>query len=702
MGARTTDYYTGIVPSTQGHKTKTPHAKTSGHEGITFWQKSLCPVVPVERPILDGLRDVRGGDGFGAIEVGDRAGDLENAVVGAGGEAEAGHGTLKQALAVRRDVAVFPDLARAHLRVAVNLFSFEALQLALARLDDARADFRRTFSARTLPQFAVLHGGHVDVDIDAVEQRPGNFRDVALNHRRGTGALARRIVEEPARARVHRCGQHEAGGKRQRHGGTGDRHRSVFKWLAQHLQHVPRELGQLIEKEQAVVCQTHFARTRDSAAADQARVCYRVVRSTEWPHAYEARARFEQPGHAVDLGGLDGFVESERRQNRRDALGQHRLPSPRRADHQNVVAAGRSDFNGALGVHLAFDVVEIDVVSAALVQHFCRVHARGFEVARAVDQVNDFRQRPHTVNVNFAHYSCLRSILYRNDQPANSLLLSHCGDRKCALDWPNAAIERKFAEENVVLQMIVQERAAVCAEDAERNRKVKTRTFFLDVGRRQIDGDVLERVLEAAILDGGLNALAALADGGIRQADRGEIWVSGGDVHLDFDEVSVYSKCRGTESLEEHSNLTASGKGAYHNAREREWQEIYEKSLIVRFLSQAGAAHFRGVFWLALAARAEVAAAAGDHDAPDGGTTARTGLARFLIDLEPLKIVSRTAFDIDIVAEAGSLQSDSPLQDLLHRAVKPLRRSCRNMPWLRERMDARLEERFVRVNVTET
>ena len=41
---------------------------------------------PVQGPVLHGFGDVRGLDIFGGGEIGDGAGDLEHAVVGAGGE----------------------------------------------------------------------------------------------------------------------------------------------------------------------------------------------------------------------------------------------------------------------------------------------------------------------------------------------------------------------------------------------------------------------------------------------------------------------------------------------------------------------------------------------------------------------------------------------------------------------------------------
>lgn len=51
--------------------------------------------LPVQRAELDGLKDVIGADGFGASEIGECSGDLEDAVVGASGEVEFLHGVFE-------------------------------------------------------------------------------------------------------------------------------------------------------------------------------------------------------------------------------------------------------------------------------------------------------------------------------------------------------------------------------------------------------------------------------------------------------------------------------------------------------------------------------------------------------------------------------------------------------------------------------
>ena len=82
--------------------------------------KALAPVLPVERTVLDGFRHVVGGDIARARQVGDGAGDLQNAVVGPGAQVQVGHGGLEQPLRRVVQHTVLVDVLRAHVRVAVD------------------------------------------------------------------------------------------------------------------------------------------------------------------------------------------------------------------------------------------------------------------------------------------------------------------------------------------------------------------------------------------------------------------------------------------------------------------------------------------------------------------------------------------------------------------------------------------------------
>src|ERR1035438_7382189 len=80
--------------------------------GIAGIQSS--PVITVEAAVLDSFGEVLGGDGGGFVEIGDGAGDFEDAVMGAGGEAHTADGHFEGALAGIVESADFADIAGWH------------------------------------------------------------------------------------------------------------------------------------------------------------------------------------------------------------------------------------------------------------------------------------------------------------------------------------------------------------------------------------------------------------------------------------------------------------------------------------------------------------------------------------------------------------------------------------------------------------
>ena len=198
--------------------------------------------------------------------------------------------------------------------------------------------------------------------IDAVQQRPGDAGAVLLNLLGGAGAGLLGVAVIAAEAGIHRGHQHEAGREGDGGGGPGDGDHAVFQGLAQHLQGGALEFRQFVQEEDAVVGQAHLPRPGGGAAADEPGVGDGVVRGPKGPPAQEPLARLEQPHDAVNLGGLQGLFLVQGRQDGRQALGQHGLARARRADHQDVVAAGRGQQQGPLHRLLALDLAEIQVV----------------------------------------------------------------------------------------------------------------------------------------------------------------------------------------------------------------------------------------------------------------------------------------------------------------------------------------------------
>jgi hypothetical protein len=153
---------------------------------------------------LDGLGDVGNGQVRPVIKIGDGASYLKDTIVGAGGQPLLLHGALEKLLGVGSELAKGPDLAGTHLRIGINLLFgvSEPVPLQLSRFEDSGADNGRAFGGCTSAQLSVLDGWDLYMDIDAVEERAGDFRYIALDQGWRTVALARLGVEVSARARV--------------------------------------------------------------------------------------------------------------------------------------------------------------------------------------------------------------------------------------------------------------------------------------------------------------------------------------------------------------------------------------------------------------------------------------------------------------------------------------------------------------------
>ncbi len=101
----------------------------------------LRPVAPVEVAIADGLGDVLALNLLAAGEVGDGAGHLEDAAVGAGREFEVLHGRAKHVEAGGVGLCELVEHSLAHLCIGVDaLVGLEAFLLHLPCLQDSLAD----------------------------------------------------------------------------------------------------------------------------------------------------------------------------------------------------------------------------------------------------------------------------------------------------------------------------------------------------------------------------------------------------------------------------------------------------------------------------------------------------------------------------------------------------------------------------------
>ena len=92
-----------------------------------------------------------------------------------------------------------------------------------------------------------------------------------------------------------------------------------------------------------------------------------------------------------------------------------------------------------------------------------------------------------------------------------------------------------------------------------------------------------------------------------------------------------------------------------------------------------------------LASRTEVTAASADNEALDWGMTSPARLARSLVDAKFGEEISRSAFNVDVVAKAGPLKLDGPLENPLHGLQEAARITGGKPAALRKGVQAREE-----------
>ena len=222
-------------------------------------------------------------------QIGDRARHAQHAVVAAGAQRE-----LRERARHER-----PSRPRSSVERARSARPWSrAFSRAVARhLTAARGGRRGRESPRTIRRAArpaapaAGTAATRDREIEPIAQRSGQARRVARDLRRRTAAGADRVAEEPARTRVHRADQHEPRGEDRRARRPRDSDRALLERLAQHFEHVPAELGHLVEEQHAVVREADLAGTRMLSAADERDVRDRVMRRAERPLRQQAACR---------------------------------------------------------------------------------------------------------------------------------------------------------------------------------------------------------------------------------------------------------------------------------------------------------------------------------------------------------------------------------------------------------------------------
>lgn len=250
---------------------------------------------------------------------------------GAQGQAEALAGTFQPVLIGGVQAAVLAQAGQVEKGIGHAL----ALDLALpgARHQGGAGGCVGTFAGQHMQGGGFP--GHRHMQVDAVEQWPRELAAVALDLFGAAATAAAGVAKKAARAGVHRRYQLEPRGKAHLVTGPGDDDLPTFQGLAQHLQHLAVELGQLIQKQYALMGQGDFPRLRPAAATDQGRAGGAVMRVAKGP----LRPGIQRgvTGHRMNRRDFQGFLLVEWRQQTGQAAGQQGLAGAWRTGQQQVM-----------------------------------------------------------------------------------------------------------------------------------------------------------------------------------------------------------------------------------------------------------------------------------------------------------------------------------------------------------------------------
>ena len=234
-----------------------------------------------------------------------------------------------------------------------------ALCLRVRRRHHACAHSGARFARGCAGEFGLIQGRHVDLQVDAVEQRPGNPGAITRHLIGVAAAFARCVAQIAAGAGVHRGHQLKARREIRLTRRARNRHAARLQRLAQHFEYAAVKLGQLVEEQHTVMRERNLAGARHCAAAHECHARCRVMRCAH--HTPAPGVRTKRAGETQYRCRLQCFAVGHRRQDAGQTCGEHRFASAGRPHHQNRMTACGGHFECAFGLCLALHVGEIFV-----------------------------------------------------------------------------------------------------------------------------------------------------------------------------------------------------------------------------------------------------------------------------------------------------------------------------------------------------
>lgn len=216
-----------------------------------------------------------------------------------------------------------------------------------------------------------------------------------------------------------------------------------------------------------------------------------------------------------------------------------------------MAAAGRDD-EGTLGEFLAANVGEIHVVGVKLGEQL--VDARDDRLGRklAGQDADRVGERADAVDGDRLDHGGLAGVARRQHQLRDAGLRRRHRHRQGALDRPNAAVEGQLAHRGEVFQLIGQQLSR-CYQQRQRDRQVETAGVLAEIGRSEVDDGAAGMTGVTEIGQSTLDAMHALLDRHLWQADEDRFGQTRCGIDLGFDRNGVDAHEREGVQFGEHA-----------------------------------------------------------------------------------------------------------------------------------------------------
>ena len=159
----------------------------------------------------------------------------------------------------------------------------------------------------------------------------------------------------------------------------------------------------------------------------------------------------------MNFGGFHRLFKAHYRQDGGQALGQHTFAGAGRADQQDIVPAGRGNFQGALGIFLSFYFAEIR--QGRLRQFPVRDGIGSWQRFSARQGLYQLLHCTHRVNLNPLHHAAFGRIIVGNIDAGIALPGGLRDHGKYAIDGAKPPIQRNFSHKGTAGQRQIQSTA---------------------------------------------------------------------------------------------------------------------------------------------------------------------------------------------------------------------------------------------------